>query len=189
MMAAASYYQLLVTVSFTLLGLWFTVLGIAHGGWRDDPVRHRATLHIALLLLLPGVTGLASVLGGADTLVWRVAFVLGGLVGVVEAVGFLRAGHRPAGALERVLRAVAPLLYALVVAAALVTVPVGDLVPLQVEGFATGLVFLAGIVHLWLVYAETPARHGPPPGRPPQPPPAPGVPVAGSPPQRRGGAG
>jgi hypothetical protein len=129
MTAATSFYQLLTTVSLTLLGLWFAVLGIAHGGWRDDPVRHRATLHIALLLLLPGVMGLASVLGGTNPVLWRTAFMLGGVVGVVEAVQFVRAPHRPSGVLERVL-----------------------------EGIATGLVFLAGIAHLWLAFAEAPPR-------------------------------
>lgn len=29
---ALSYYQSLSSVSFTLLGLWFTVLGLSHGG-------------------------------------------------------------------------------------------------------------------------------------------------------------
>jgi hypothetical protein len=158
MTAATSFYQLLTTVSLTLLGLWFAVLGIAHGGWRDDPVRHRATLHIALLLLLPGVMGLASVLGGTNPVLWRTAFMLGGVVGVVEAVQFVRAPHRPSGVLERVLQGAAPLLYTLVIGAALVPVPLGGLVPLQVEGIATGLVFLAGIAHLWLAFAEAPPR-------------------------------
>jgi hypothetical protein len=33
----------------------------------------------------------------------------------------------------------------------------GDLVPMQVEGVATGLVFLTGTAYMWLAYAERPA--------------------------------
>jgi hypothetical protein len=48
--AAVAFYQLLATVSFTLLGLWFVVVGLSHGPWRTDPLRHRYDLHVALHL-------------------------------------------------------------------------------------------------------------------------------------------
>ena len=44
MIAALAFYQLLATASFTLLGLWFVVVGLSHGGWRTDPARHRYDL-------------------------------------------------------------------------------------------------------------------------------------------------
>jgi hypothetical protein len=117
MIAALAFYQLLATASFTLLGLWFVVVGLSHGGWRTDPARHRYDLHVALHFLLPGATGLAAVLAGGEPLFWRVAALL---------------------------------------AVAVTSLPLG-LVPMQIEGMVTGLVFLAGTAYLWLAYAERPA--------------------------------
>lgn len=155
MNAALSFYQLLTTVSFTLLGLWFVVLGL-DPRWRHDLARHRANLHTALLFFLPGVMGLGSVLSGGNAVVWRVFFVLGGLAGLAESVMYLRGRHlRPVGA-ARVLRAVGPWPYAAVVAAALVPGPLLGLVPLQIEGLATGLVFVTGTAHLWLALTHAP---------------------------------
>lgn len=154
MNAAATFYQLLATVSFTLLGLWFVVQGLSHGPWHGDPGRHRSARHIALHFFLPGTMGLAAVLAGGEPLVWRVTFLLGALIGLVESIGFLRAAPGPAGVSHRVLRALGPVLYLLVGAAALVPGPLGGLVPLQLEGIATGLVFLAGLGYVWLAYAE-----------------------------------
>jgi hypothetical protein len=86
MIAALAFYQLLATASFTLLGLWFVVVGLAHGGWRTDPTRHRYDLHVALHFLLPGTTGLAAVLAGGEPLFWRAAALLAALAGLVESV-------------------------------------------------------------------------------------------------------
>jgi len=146
--AALNFYQLLTTVSFTLLGLWFVVLGM-DPRWRRDPAEHRASLHITLSFFLPGVMGLGSVLSGGDAIMWRVFFVLGGLAGLVESLTYLRGPRRALGG-ERVLRAIAPWSYIAVVAAALLPGPVLGLVPLQVEGLATGAVFALGLVRLWL---------------------------------------
>ncbi|MHC1558778.1 hypothetical protein ACR9E3_07470 [Actinomycetospora sp. C-140] len=150
MSAALSFYQLLTTVSFTLLSLWLVVLGLDQR-WRHDVARHRATLHTTLMFFLPGAMGLGSVLSGGDAVVWRVFFVLGGLVGLAESVTYLRVGD--AG--EPLLRAVSPWPYAAVIAAALLPGPVLGLVPLQVEGLATGLVFGTGMVALWLALTRT----------------------------------
>jgi hypothetical protein len=157
--AALSFYQLLTTVSFTLLSLWLVVLGLDQR-WRRDVARHRATLHTTLMFFLPGVMGLGSVLSGGNAVMWRVFFVLGGLAGLAESVAYLRAPGRPVGG-DRVLRGLSPWPYAAVAAAALLPGPVMGLVPLQVEGLATGLVFGTGMVHLWL--ALTRAQEAPVP--------------------------
>jgi hypothetical protein len=89
MIAALAFYQLLATASFTLLGLWFVVVGLSHGGWRTDPARHRYDLHVALHFLLPGATGLAAVLAGGERLFWRAAALLAAVAGFVESLVFL----------------------------------------------------------------------------------------------------
>ena len=127
------------------------VVGLSYGGWRTDPTRHRYDLHVALHFLLPGATGLAAVLAGGEPLFWRAAALLATAAGLVESLGFLAAPGFPRARPGRALRALDPVLYAFV--AAVTSLPLG-LVPMQIEGVATGLVFLAGTAYLWLAYAE-----------------------------------
>ncbi|MCD2196792.1 hypothetical protein LQ327_25810 [Actinomycetospora endophytica] len=152
---AFSFYQTLASISFTLLGLWFVVLGIGRGDW-GSPARHRERLHVALFFFLPGTMGLASVLGGTNPLAWRVVFVLGAVIGLVESVPFLIGHQGLPGTVERVLGVLAPLLYLLVALAAFVPGPRAGLAPLQIEGFVIAAVFLLGLTHLWRAFAETP---------------------------------
>ncbi|GAA2849768.1 hypothetical protein GCM10010472_03510 [Pseudonocardia halophobica] len=151
-----TFYQTLSGTSFTLLGLWFGVMQFAHGNWRSDPDRHAATLHLALKFFLPGVLGLASMLGttaGDNGLVWRATFAIGGAIGLVESLRYLLRTGR-ARVPGRRLAVLDPLLYALVVAAAFV--PAGTLAisPLQIEGIVTGLLFITGLCGVWLAFAE-----------------------------------
>lgn len=158
--AGVGFYQTLTTVSFMLLGLWFGVIGIAHGDWRGDARRHRSTLHITLHFVLPGTIGLVAVLAGDVPIIWRVAFMLGGLVGVAESLDFLRSPEGPTKLGGRILRALDPALYLLVVMAAFVTGRPWGLRPLQVEGIVTGVTFVVGLIYMWLALAERPAQDG-----------------------------
>ncbi|MGI8693054.1 MAG: hypothetical protein ACR2JK_09170 [Geodermatophilaceae bacterium] len=92
MESATNFYQSLTGISFTLLGLWFGVMQFGHGEWRDDPHRHRSTLHIALHFFLPGMLGLGSLLSSPldDGVIWRVTFAIGASIGgIVTGVLFL----------------------------------------------------------------------------------------------------
>lgn len=154
---ANAFYQALATTSFTLLGLWFGITNIAHGGWHGDPVRQRATLHVALRFFLPGMAALGSLLSGSPSggLIWRSTFVAAGIIGLFESIGFLRAPGRPMAGTARALILLDPLLYVAMIAIAFLqrgqTAP---LTPLQLEGMATGTLFLLGMVHAWLAFAE-----------------------------------
>ena len=141
---AITFYQTLTSISLTLLGLWFAVVQFSHGGFRTDPGRHRSSLHVTLKFFLPGVMGLASLLASANDggLIWRITFVLGGLIGLVESVRYLQHGGDPSGHIgTRTLALIDPLLYALVAAAAFIPPGATRLTPLQIEGIVTGLVF------------------------------------------------
>jgi hypothetical protein len=153
---STTFYQTLVSTSFTLLGIWFGVMQFGHGGWRSDPSRHRSTMHIALHFFLPGVLGMGSLLAaGTDGgFLWRTVFTLGGIVGVIESLSFLRSPVPHAGRTERVLYALDPLLYTLLVVAAFLPKGTLRITPLQVEGTVTGLVFLVGLALIWLAFVE-----------------------------------
>jgi len=167
MESATNFYQSLTGISFTLLGLWFGVMQFGHGEWRDDPHRHRSTLHIALHFFLPGMLGLGSLLSSPldDGVIWRVTFAIGASIGVVESVGFIVAPHGPTGRVERALRALDPLLYALLFLVAFAPADQFALTPLQIGGIVTGVLFLSGLCYVWLAFSE----RAPVPA-PPQPP-------------------
>ncbi|WP_345379314.1 hypothetical protein [Pseudonocardia yuanmonensis] len=150
-----TFYQTLSGTSFTLLGLWFGVMQFAHGNWRSDPDRHAATLHLALKFFLPGVLGLASMLGtaGDGGIVWRTTFAIGGVIGVLESLRYLLRTGR-ARVPGRRLAVVDPLLYALLVVAAFVRPDTLPITPLQTEGIVTGLLFVTGLCGVWLAFAE-----------------------------------
>jgi hypothetical protein len=159
---AITFYQALAGISFTLLGLWFAVLQFGHGGWRSDGERHRSGLHIALHFFLPGMASLAAMLGAGTSggLVWRLAFVVAGTVGLVEALSFLTARGGPRALAGRTLRALDPVLYAFMIAAAFVPPEAFALTPLQIEGMATGSLFMVGLCFVWLAFAEAEAPTG-----------------------------
>ncbi|WP_110007097.1 hypothetical protein [Geodermatophilus normandii] len=162
-----SFYQALAGVSFTLLGLWFTALQLVPDHWRTDPRRHRANLHTALHFLLPGTASLASVLadGTPDGLIWRATFLAAGLIGLAEAVSFVRRSTRSDALSSRILRGVDPVLYAAMGAVAFAPQDTFALTPLQLAGMVTGGVFLVGLCFVWLAFAEP--RDGRAPTQPP----------------------
>jgi hypothetical protein len=158
-MDAAAFYQTLSSTSFTLLGIWFGVMQFSHGGWWSDPQRHRSTVHIALHFFLPGMVGLGALLSTPTDggIMWRTVFVIGGLIGLAESVSFLGAPGASLTAAGRTLRLLDPVWYALMILAALLPAGLFVLAPLQIEGIATGLLFLSGLCSVWLAFAE-PAR-------------------------------
>ncbi|MFN2497111.1 MAG: hypothetical protein ABR608_14585, partial [Pseudonocardiaceae bacterium] len=147
MNATTEFYQTLSSMSFTLLGLWFAVIQFSNGRWRSDPRRHRSNLHIALHFFLPGFVGLAALLsgGGGGGLLWRIVFIIGGLVGLVESLSFLQVPGSPFAVAGELLRAADPVLYTSMVLAALLPAGLLLVTPLQIEGIATGLLFVSGL--------------------------------------------
>jgi hypothetical protein len=152
---STTFYQVLTSTSFTLLGIWVGVMQFAHGGWRSDPARHATTLHVTLKFFLPGSVGLVSLLGAAHNggLVWRVTFVLGGLIGLAESVHFLLRGVGRPVAVRRLALA-DPVLYLAVVTVAFLPAGALAVTPLQAEGLVTGLVFVTGLVGVWIALSE-----------------------------------
>jgi hypothetical protein len=154
---AEAFYQVLAGTSFTLLGLWFGITNIAHGGWHDNPIRRRAILHIALRFFLPGMAALGSLLSGTTEggPIWRTTFILAGMIGLFESVTFLRAPGRPVSRTGRTLILLDPVLYLAMIAIAFLQLGLtAPLTPLQLEGMVTGTLFLLGMVHAWRAYAE-----------------------------------
>lgn len=132
-METTAFYTAAGGVAFTLLGLWWATLGFTQGGWRDDPTRRRLVLHVALGLLLLGTMSLVSLVSGPldKGLIWRVAFIGVGAVGVREALGWVRPSRRPAGVVGLLAAAAAPV-FALTILVAFVPAD-ATLNPRQIE--------------------------------------------------------
>src|SRR3954462_13720225 len=110
---------------------------------------------MSLCTLLPGMASLASMLaGGTAGGIWRTTFVVAGLIGCAEAVSFLRAANGRTALFGRLLSVLDPVLYALMVAVALVPPDAFAIPPLQLAGMVTGSLFLVGLCFVWLAFAE-----------------------------------
>jgi hypothetical protein len=159
MVTITGFYQTLSQMSFTLLGVWFAVIQFGNGRWHSPGWRHRANLHIALHFFLPGFLGLGALLSTGDDggLIWRIAFVLGALAGLGESLSFLRQPGRSSALPRRVLGPADPVLYALMVVAAVLPPRLFVVTPLQIEGVVTGLILMSGLCYVWLAFAERPA--------------------------------
>jgi hypothetical protein len=170
-MPGIDFYRTLTEVSFTLLGLWFTVLRLAHGGWRGR-LRHRFTLHIALHFFLPGMVGLAAQLAeGADDggLLWRTASVIAAAVGLAESLTLRRPdASEPAPPGWR-LRLLDPVIYAAMLVVAALPPFLSTFAPLQLEGAVTGVLFLVGLCVAWIAFAEAEPEPEPAPAEAPAP--------------------
>jgi hypothetical protein len=143
------FYATVAQVSFTLLGLWWVLLQIRYEAWFGDVAHRRGVYDISLYFLLPGMMSLGSLLAVQEPTIWRGAFALMGVLGMVESV-LLIAGMRglgPRGPLASVIDLASLVVYALAVLVALWTrlpdkLGLG-LRPLEVEGIlVTALLFL-----------------------------------------------
>ena len=85
-MELQGFYESVAQLSLTLFGLWFVVVELRADDLLDRPWLRRTTLHVSLSFLVPGVVSLASLLAVQVLVVWRVAFAVGGLAGLVANV-------------------------------------------------------------------------------------------------------
>jgi hypothetical protein len=81
-----SFYSTVAQASFTLLGLWWVVLQIRYGPWMRDRRVRRAVYDISLYFLLPGMMSLMALLAADVSMIWRVTFAAGGVVGALESI-------------------------------------------------------------------------------------------------------
>src|SRR5687767_5566049 len=96
-----AFYQSVSGVSFTLLGLWWVVVQLKFKDGTGEVRRRRHAYGIALFFLLPGVMSMVSSVNSDHSALWRVAFGVTALLGLLEVVLYLSTGGE---------RALAPLL-------------------------------------------------------------------------------
>jgi hypothetical protein len=156
-MDVSTFYGFFSATCFTLVGLWWNVVQ-RNPHWLSDPGTRRLVGGVYLSFFLPALMGLFGQVSGPTTAwVWRVGFIVVGVVGCASTVRLLTAaraghdGHRVQG-----LQAGAIALYAVIAvvgALPLTDRPLG-LAAIQVEAIL--LILLIVIAHglVWRFMTE-----------------------------------
>ena len=159
------FYQTVAQLCFTVLGLWVLVLQTKYRDWTVKPVRRRMATNISLYFLLPGCMSLLALLSVHTALLWQAAFVVAGVLGMIETALLARdegallaqVGAVPMARYQslRLLRWLGIALYALVVLVALFAGVIGRLVsPLNVAGVLITLLVVLGLALAWVYFVE-----------------------------------
>jgi hypothetical protein len=151
------FYRAVSTVSFTLLGLWWVVLQMKFREGAGEARRRRHAYGVALFFLLPGAMSLLSSVNSDHSALWRVAFGITALGGMLEvALYFASGGRRTLGpALLRVAGVVLYVAIALVALRPALTDDLGlELEPREVEAILVGLLVVVGAHLAWFGLTE-----------------------------------
>ncbi len=156
-----AFYQTVATFCFILLGLWWGVLQLRHADWVNDPTKRRMAYSTHLSFLVPGVMALGAQTAGDIKIIWRLVFIVAGLLGIVAAVFLILStsgGNTSGGWFTRYGRWLSVLLYAAVVLVAFVpnfaAVFGPDVKPLQIEGLLFTVIVFLGVGLAWDFLAQ-----------------------------------
>lgn len=89
-MDLTTFYAVVSATGFTLVGLWWSVIG-RRPDLLSDPRSRRLAGGVYLTFLLPGLMGLFAQVGGAGSSLWRVTFGLTAVVGAWSTLRLIRA--------------------------------------------------------------------------------------------------
>jgi hypothetical protein len=154
-MDTSTFYATSSALCFTLLGFWWVVVEFRHTELTHDAASRRFTFLVSLHFIVPGIVSLASLL--ATGALWRVAFGVAGLTGVLAVITGMRDVASRPGPLRSLGRAawLGVPLYALLTLIAIVPDIARSalaLDPLQAEGFILLVVLLLGILLAWILF-------------------------------------
>ena len=87
-MDTSTFYATASALCFTLLGFWWVVVEYKHDELTSSPGSRHFTFLVSLHFILPGIVSLASLLATGP--LWRVAFGLAGLTGMLAVIVGMR---------------------------------------------------------------------------------------------------
>jgi hypothetical protein len=154
------FYATTAQASFTVLSVWWVILGLFQQQWLRDARQRLVVYDISLYFLLPGMMSLVSLLAVEVPEFWRVAFAVAGVVGAVESA-VLPIRRRPHGPSRVFLHAADWLsfgVYALIALVALWPASVAKagiaLQPLEVEGALIAGLLILGFTLIWMMFVS-----------------------------------
>ena len=89
-MNLSAFYTLMAGTSFTLVGLWWTVIQ-KHPDWKSSPRKRKLAAGTYLSFLLPGLMAILAQISPDTPLLWRFSFSVSALVGLWSTTGLLKA--------------------------------------------------------------------------------------------------
>ena len=160
-MDLAGFYSLMAVTCFTLVGLWWTVVE-RHPEWKRDAKARRLAGGVYLSFLLPGLMSTFAQVDPGSPLLWRVSFATAAGVGLVHTWPLLALDRAAPRGLFRRFRWLVAVLYAAILALAVVptlSAPTGQ-PPLQLVALA--LILLVVLAHglAWEFMMEPDQRPG-----------------------------
>jgi hypothetical protein len=155
--AVDEFYKTVASISFTLLGLWWVVIQLKFKEGAGEGRHRRHAYGVALYFLLPGVMTMLSSINSDLSLLWRLAFGLIAVLGILEIVLYLSSGGtRTRGPMA--LRAFSLVLYVLIAALALrppLAAELGlGLTPREAEAVLIGGLIVVGVHLAWFGLTE-----------------------------------
>jgi hypothetical protein len=165
-MVLKDFYATTAQASFTVLSVWWVILGLFQQQWLRDARQRLAVYDISLYFLLPGMMSLVSLLAVEVPELWRVTFAAAGVVGAVESVllPIRRRPHGPSRAFHHLADWLSFGLYALISLVALwpgsvARIGIG-LQPLQVEGTLIAGLLVLGFTLIWTMFVSAASASG-----------------------------
>jgi hypothetical protein len=165
-----TFYTVVSSVSFTLLGLWWVVVQ-NNEAWRRDPGRRAMAWAVSLHFALPGAMSIMSLVAPDVGWLWRATFVAAGLLGIGGVGWFIRTLREEydAPTVLRIIEYTALPIYVVVTVLALfpelARTLVPDLAPIQVEGFILAILVFLGVQAAWILTIEPPRATAEPAAR------------------------
>ena len=155
-----TFYATAAQLCFTLLGFWWAVVQFRHHDWMASDGRRHMSYSLSLHFLLPGIMCLVALVPDTARIIWRLAFGLSGLIGVIATILVITTTRADTGNMQliRVGQWLIAPLYALVALLALdptlAQILTINLAPLEVEGLVIGLLIFLGVNLAWVLLAE-----------------------------------
>ena len=149
------FYSAVSAACFALLGLWWVAVEINHRVWLPDPGLRRMAVRVSLYFLIPGTISLLSMLDDGSGF-WRLVFLTGAVVGLVDVIVGTRA-QKTTGGRSGVLLIVSFVVYVLIAAVAALPSVIRNagITPLAVEGVLLALLIILGAAMAWVGLIST----------------------------------
>jgi hypothetical protein len=148
----SGFYGVIAQLAFVLLGLWWVVVQFKYTEWMQSPRHRHMAYDICLLFLLAGTMSLFAMVDPTQSLLWRIAFASGAVLGGIETAFLTRSVARqgPVALAIHVATLAAYVLILLIAVRPGLPADVGvSLRPIQVEAILITVLLFLGVHITW----------------------------------------
>ena len=84
-----TFYAVTAATCFTLVGLWWSVVK-DHPEWMKDEATKRLAGGVYASFLIPALMSMGAQVGGEDSIIWRLVFIIAGVAGIRSTTQLLQ---------------------------------------------------------------------------------------------------